>query len=335
MSSTSARPQRAILVTGANKGIGYAICDKTLADAADTFVLLGSRSAERGEAAVKRLQEKHSPSRVQLLLLDVQSNKSVAQAKDQVAALLKTRQDLTLWAVVNNAGGTGTGQGLGFSDADSFRLCQDLNFTGCVRVTEAFLPLLEKFGGSSQALPRIVNINSGAGPGFVKNCSAAYQQLLTDADKTLHDLNTLVDTGEQLLRQDNPLEALKAAGLGAGSWGMTQTMYYYGFSKALMNAWTRQLAKRTKGRVLVNSCSPGLVHTDLTQPFCEIRQMNPEQMNMLTPAQGARTPCRLLLDPAVDFTGRFYGSDGLRSPFHTSRDPDKDPEYQAPPEEEL
>jgi len=77
------------------------------------------------------------------------------------------------------------------------------------------------------------------------------------------------------------------------------------------------------------------VHTDLTQPIIDARGITPQEANMLTPLQGAKCPCYLLLDPSVSFTGRFYGSDAKRSPFHTGRDPDKDPEYEADPSEEI
>ena len=46
---------RRVLVTGANKGIGLAIARGVLAEHDDTFLLLGSRDAERGEAARQSL----------------------------------------------------------------------------------------------------------------------------------------------------------------------------------------------------------------------------------------------------------------------------------------
>ena len=46
---------KTILVTGANKGIGYGIVRKLLRDYSDTCLLLGSRDVQRGENAVKTL----------------------------------------------------------------------------------------------------------------------------------------------------------------------------------------------------------------------------------------------------------------------------------------
>ena len=46
---------KTILVTGGNKGIGLGIVKKLLRDYSDTFLLLGSRDAKRGEDAVKEV----------------------------------------------------------------------------------------------------------------------------------------------------------------------------------------------------------------------------------------------------------------------------------------
>ena len=44
-----------VLITGANKGIGFAISRRCLLDHEDTVVILGSRSIERGKAAIEAL----------------------------------------------------------------------------------------------------------------------------------------------------------------------------------------------------------------------------------------------------------------------------------------
>ena len=66
---------RKILVTGANKGIGFALVRRLLTDFEDTFVYLGSRDSSRGEAAVQALISE-SPSwstRLKLVHLEVDS----------------------------------------------------------------------------------------------------------------------------------------------------------------------------------------------------------------------------------------------------------------------
>lgn len=73
---------RRIVVTGANKGIGLAICRKLLTDAEDTFVYLGARDQNRGDAAAKTLVEANPVwgGRVAVLLVDVTNAASVQSA---------------------------------------------------------------------------------------------------------------------------------------------------------------------------------------------------------------------------------------------------------------
>src|SRR5689334_9668175 len=99
---------RRILVTGANKGIGFAIAKGILTRHDDTSVLLGARDRERGEAAIRALT-KGAPSfaeRVHLIVIDVAKDESVAEAAAEVRRLLGSGG--SIYGVVNNAGiGTG------------------------------------------------------------------------------------------------------------------------------------------------------------------------------------------------------------------------------------
>ena len=88
---------RKILITGANKGIGLASTRAILEHDPDCFVYLGSRDADRGEAARASLGE--LAARVQVLPLDVSDANSVAQAAGSVEG--------PLYGIVNNAGVAG------------------------------------------------------------------------------------------------------------------------------------------------------------------------------------------------------------------------------------
>ena len=90
--------RRSILVTGGNKGIGLAICKAILKDHADTAVLLGSRDAGRGKAAVSSVisENPSAEGRIEMLLLDTSSDES---CKAAAASVTKP-----LYAIVNNAG---------------------------------------------------------------------------------------------------------------------------------------------------------------------------------------------------------------------------------------
>lgn len=156
----AARAIQRVVITGGNKGIGYALALRLLRDCPDAFVLLGSRDAARGAAAVARIAAECEGwrSRVELLLIDVTDRASVVAA---VAAVAATHGGAgCLHALVNNAA-----VGFGLPLADTLAA----NITGARLCTDAFLPLIRRDGG------RVVNIGSGAGPMFLEKCSPAVQ----------------------------------------------------------------------------------------------------------------------------------------------------------------
>jgi NAD(P)-dependent dehydrogenase (short-subunit alcohol dehydrogenase family) len=134
------------LVTGANKGIGFATV-RRLADRGWT-VLLGARDAERGAAAAETLH-----GDVTVLPLDVTSDESVAAAVKEVESRYG-RLDV----LVNNAGIIGPPVAALDTGAEELLACYATNVFGPVRMTRAFLPLLRR-----SAAPRIVMVSSGMG----------------------------------------------------------------------------------------------------------------------------------------------------------------------------
>ena len=73
---------------GANKGQGFALCERILAEHQDTHVFLCSRSLQRGEEAGARLSKRFNTDRVDLVQLDVTDDESVHAAARQVRILL-------------------------------------------------------------------------------------------------------------------------------------------------------------------------------------------------------------------------------------------------------
>ncbi|MGW1789003.1 SDR family NAD(P)-dependent oxidoreductase [Streptomyces tubercidicus] len=134
------------LITGANKGLGYETARRLLA--AGHTVYLGARNTDRGMAAASELGAR-------FVHLDVTDDASVAAAVATVEAAGG------LDVLVNNAGievRSPEGEIIRAAEltADVMREVFETNVLGLVRVTHAFLPLLER-----SAAPVMVNVSSG------------------------------------------------------------------------------------------------------------------------------------------------------------------------------
>ena len=80
-------------MTGANKGQGYALCQRILEEHTDTRVFLCSRDLQRGEEARSSLVEEcGDEGRVQLVQLDVTDSASVEACADLVRKRLEGRK---------------------------------------------------------------------------------------------------------------------------------------------------------------------------------------------------------------------------------------------------
>ena len=144
------RSKSTALITGANKGIGFAIARKL--GERDFSVWLGCRNQDRGEKAVAELRE--AGINAHLMLMDVTDSKSIQEAathlENEVAAL-----DV----LVNNAGmHFGPPPPASEESVDDMRAIFEVNTFGPVSVTQAFLPLLRKSDAG-----RIVMMSSGLG----------------------------------------------------------------------------------------------------------------------------------------------------------------------------
>ncbi len=134
------------LITGANKGLGFETARRLVA--AGHTVYVGSRDEERGRLAAERLGAR-------TVRIDVTDEESVRAA----AATIEAGGGLDV--LINNAGIEARGAGNSVPGAaevtaDQMRHVFETNVFGTVRVTHAFLPLLER-----SAAPVIVNVSSG------------------------------------------------------------------------------------------------------------------------------------------------------------------------------
>jgi NAD(P)-dependent dehydrogenase (short-subunit alcohol dehydrogenase family) len=128
------------LITGANRGLGYEAARRLRA--AGHEVWIGARDAARGQAAADALGAR-------FVQLDVTDDASVAAAAERLDAL-----DV----LVNNAGIAGARVAPPDTTPADVAPVLETNVLGIVRVTHAFLPLLERSDN-----PVIVNVSSGMG----------------------------------------------------------------------------------------------------------------------------------------------------------------------------
>lgn len=137
------------LVTGGNKGIGFAICQGLLAVGFD--VTVAGRSLDKAKAATEKL---HINSKVRVVELDVADDQSIDRAVKHLSQEIPQ-----LDVLVNNAGiYPDEGVNILTISRELLNLAMNTNAFGPIRTSQAFLPLLEK---APQA--RIINVSSGYG----------------------------------------------------------------------------------------------------------------------------------------------------------------------------
>lgn len=143
----SSNQHKYALVTGGNKGIGFAICQGLLK--AGFEVILAARSLDKAKAAID-IQS----SQIHPLVLDVADDDSIHHA---VAAAQRDFRHIDV--LINNAG-IYPDEGVNILTIDRNLLVQAMqtNTFGSIQTAQAFLPLLEK-----AAAARIINVSSGYG----------------------------------------------------------------------------------------------------------------------------------------------------------------------------
>jgi NAD(P)-dependent dehydrogenase (short-subunit alcohol dehydrogenase family) len=147
------------LITGANKGLGLETARRLVAAGHDVW--LAARDPDRGRAAAEELGGR-------FVRLDVTDDASVQAAAEQVQAVSGG-----LDVLVNNAGIAGGFKPVPDTTADDIRRVFETNVLGIVRVTHAFLQLLER-----SAKPVIVNVSSGMGSLAVTTDPARFESTL-------------------------------------------------------------------------------------------------------------------------------------------------------------
>lgn len=238
MSSTE--QQRVILVTGANRGIGFLVVKKLVEESSpnSTVILLGSRDLERGEDAFKRL---NSPSNVHVLQLNTSSQESIIRAIDEI----KQKYGGQLDVVINNAAISTTEMTVNVA-----RELFKTNYYGIKIFNEYLVPLMREYG-------RIVNVSNRYGSMILQQASQALQEKYTSPTLTIDQLDHLVD---------DFISAIETKSLESLGYNSQPKFFVYGISKAALNALTQVEAREWSSikNLLVVGVSPGFCATDMT-----------------------------------------------------------------------
>ncbi|XP_003420697.2 carbonyl reductase [NADPH] 1 [Loxodonta africana] len=254
---------RVALVTGANKGIGFAIA-RELCRQFSGDVVLTARDEARGRAAVQQLQaEGLSPRFHQLDIDDLQSIRALRD--------FLPREYGGLNVLVNNAG-------IAFKRADStpFHIQAEVtlktNFFGTRDVCTALLPLIKPQG-------RVVNVSSMVSLGALRSCSPELQQKFRSETITEEELVALMNKFvEDTKNGVHQKEGSPNTAYGVSKIGVT----------VLSRIYARNLsAQRGGDKILLNACCPGWVRTDMAGPRAT-----------KSPEEGAETPMYLALLPS-------------------------------------
>jgi carbonyl reductase 1 len=224
------------IVTGSNKGIGYAIV-KQLAKTYEGSVYLTARNEELGQKAVKDLESEGI--KVKFHQLDIDNAESISRfakyLKDTYAGL-----DL----LVNNAA-------IAFKAADTTSFAEQasasvrVNFTGTLNLCNALFPLL-------RAHARVVNVASRVGV-LDKIKDAETKKILAGQESTVEDIVKVMSNFVEL-SQTGKNEHITSSAYGMSKAGLI----------ALTRAHQRAFNKDSRADLIVNAMCPGYCDTDMT-----------------------------------------------------------------------
>jgi len=275
-----ASPTKVAVVTGANKGIGFGIVRALLQHPYDGIVYLTARDTTRGEAALEELAKSGLTARFHQL--DIDSLESIQAFRD----FIKTEHG-GLDVLVNNAAIAfkhAATDPFGYQAQETIRV----NYFGTLNVCHELFPLLRpgaRVVQVSSSLGHLSQIN-GQSPG-----DAELRKQLSSDDLTEEKLGDLMNTFIRLAKEGTHHSA--------GWPNSTYNVSKVGLS-ALTRIQQREIdATRPCQDILINSCHPGYVNTDMTS-----------HQGPLSIAEGAVAPTWLaLLPPNYPLRGGYVWYD--------------------------
>uniref|UniRef100_A0A6P7H0I5 carbonyl reductase (NADPH) n=1 Tax=Diabrotica virgifera virgifera TaxID=50390 RepID=A0A6P7H0I5_DIAVI len=264
-------PQKVAVLTGGNKGIGYATI-KGLCERFDGIVYLTARDVTRGKSAVAKLEKENL--KAVFHQLDIDSQTSVDEFRNFIEKehggldLLINNAAICFWSAAPNPTFAQSSQTI------------ETNYFGTVRVCEALFPLLRNN-------TRVVNVSSCEGH-LLKIPSENLRREFSRNDLTIPELNQLIGKF---------LKAVEIEKHREDGWGGST----YGVSKVAVSALTfiqqRMFDEEQPNRnISINAVYPGFVKTDMT-----------EHHGFLTPEEGAKSSLFAALD--ADLKGKYIWTD--------------------------
>lgn len=258
------------VVTGSNKGIGYAIV-KELCKRGVGTVYLTARDVARGKEAVEELKkEGFNPQFYQLEVTDKESVKALAK-------YLKEKHG-GLDILINNAGVIV--QDLYNSTYEDSKRVIDINYRSILIIQEYLYPALKNNA-------RVINVSSDCG--HISNLRNSYWiKRLTKEDLKLEDIEAFIDWF---------LDSVKNGNLKREDF-VQMSMLAYIISKISLCALTRIQQKQVGRGISLNSLHPGFVQTDMTK-----------QTGLLTLEESGIAPAYLALDVDQSVKGKYFWFD--------------------------
>ena len=274
--------KKTIVVTGGNKGIGYAILEQLLKQNSTFEFIMATRSSSNGENALQNLCKSvpDADKRVKIELLDVSNPQSIDQFVSNISKGVGK-----IDALINNAGMAYKGDEF---NIDVVKNTFQTNFYGTVLLTEKMLEFINDEG-------KIIIVGSSAGKFRILN-SNKLKEVFEKPNLSREELFGLAANFHNSVADDTYIQK----GFPKQSYAM---------SKLCINLYTMkvltQMEEVKKKNIQVYTCCPGWCRTDMAGPKAS-----------KSAEEGAETPAYLIDLPwklNEEYQGKFFYEKNITS----------------------